>query len=120
MSAIADMTEKEWSAQVADLCRMLGYRRYHTFRSDRSPAGFPDETLVRDRIVFLELKTEKGKLSPAQRDWLTALIRADGEAYVVRPSQLQLLAAALASRGATGPLRDATAAELGAEPHPPP
>jgi hypothetical protein len=110
---IADLTEKEWSGQVADLVRMLGWRRYHTFRSDRSPAGFPDEVLVRDRVVFLELKTEKGKLSDAQRDWLTAIIVAGDEAYVARPSQLEALVECLSHNAVSTPLALATAVELG-------
>lgn len=96
--ALDDMTEKEWSAQVYDLARQLGWTRYHTYRSERSAAGFPDETLVRDRVIFLELKREKGKLSAAQRDWLTKLLNAGAEAYVARPRDLQWLADVLSSR----------------------
>ena len=96
-----DLTEKEWAAQVADLARTLGWKRYHTFRSDRSPAGFPDETLVRDRIVFLELKTEAGKLSPAQKEWIGALERAGAEVYLWRPSDLEDAARILSRLEAT-------------------
>ena len=93
------LTEKEWARQVAELARMLSWRRYHTFRSTRSTPGFPDETLVRDRVIFLELKTETGKLSDAQKDWLSALLKASAEAYVARPSDLEDLAEVLQSRG---------------------
>lgn len=92
------LTEKQWSSQVADLCQRLSWKRYHTFRSDRSPAGFPDETIVRDRLVFLELKTESGRLSDQQKDWLRALHAAKAEAYIVRPRDLQLLAQVLGRR----------------------
>lgn len=98
VTGLADMTEKEWAGQVAELCRFLGWRRYHTYRSERSPAGFPDETLVRDRVVFLELKTEKGRLSAAQKDWLGALLDAGAEAYVVRPGDLDDLSKILSGR----------------------
>lgn len=97
--ALADMTEKEWAGQVADLARMLGWRRYHTYRSKHSAAGFPDETLVRDRLVMLELKTEKGKLAEPQREWVGALLDAGVETYVARPSDLDCLAKILACRG---------------------
>lgn len=111
---LADLTEKEWSSQVYDLCRALSWRRYHTYRSTRSAAGFPDETLVRDRIVFLELKTEKGKLSDAQREWLTAIVKAGGEAYVARPHDLQQLAQVLGRRYRIAtPLAEQTCEELG-------
>jgi hypothetical protein len=117
------LTEREWSEQVADLARLAGWRRYHTFNSKKSHSGFPDETLVRDRVVFLELKTEQGRPSPAQREWLTDLIRAGAEVYVVRPRDLQELAYVLAARnGATAGanLAASTRAELGLEPPAPP
>lgn len=53
-----DLTEKDWARQIADLAKMLGWLRYHTHRADRSPAGFPDEVLVRDRVIFMELKRD--------------------------------------------------------------
>jgi hypothetical protein len=68
------MTEKQLEAAVAGRARVYGWRRYHTHRSDRSPAGFPDDALVRaGRLAFLELKTEAGKLSTEQAAWLADL-----------------------------------------------
>jgi hypothetical protein len=99
---LADMTEKEWLSQVKELAQALGYKRaYHTFDSRRSSSGFPDLVLVRDRVIFLELKTERGKLSDQQKEWLRALERAGAEAYVVRPRHLELLMAVLRSRTPT-------------------
>lgn len=50
---------------------------YHTHRSDRSPAGFPDLVLVHPpagRLIFAELKRQKrSKTSPAQVEWLEGL-----------------------------------------------
>lgn len=91
-------TERDWSKQVADLCHQLAWRRYHTYRSERSQPGFPDETLVRDRVIFLELKTETGKLSDAQKGWLGALLDASAECYVARPRDLEFLAYTLTTR----------------------
>lgn len=111
------VTEKEWSGQVHDLAQMLGWRRYHTYRSTRSAAGFPDEVLVRERVVFLELKTEAGKLSGAQEDWLRALLGACVEAYIVRPRDLEALSRVLTGRGRDfGALAVATRTELGLPP----
>jgi hypothetical protein len=68
------MTEKELARFVQDAAKTFGWRRYHTHRSDFSPAGFPDETLLRgDRLVFAELKSESGKVSPLQQEWLDEL-----------------------------------------------
>jgi hypothetical protein len=99
-SPLADLLEKDWQAQVVDLARRLGWRRiYHTHDSRRSAHGFPDLVLCRDRVVFLELKCETGKLTEEQRGWLDALRGAGVEAYVARPRNLQALAEILASRG---------------------
>lgn len=78
---------------------MLGWRRYHTYRSKQSPKGFPDEVLCRERVVFLELKREKTKTTQEQKDWLRALRNAGAEVYIVRPRNLDDLATALAAKG---------------------
>ena len=96
---IGDLTEKKLERQVVDLARACGWRRYHTYRSKHSAAGYPDETLVRERVIFLELKTEMGSLSGAQRGWLGALLNAGAEAYLIRPRNLDALARVLAHRG---------------------
>lgn len=62
------------------LALALGWLGYHTHRSQHSPAGFPDLTLVKDgRIVFAELKTERGKTSEDQDEWLEALGQVEAE-----------------------------------------
>lgn len=98
MSALVDMTEKQWTTRIVELSKMLGWLRYHTHRSERSPAGFPDEVLVRDRVVFLELKREKGKPSPLQVEWLDKLATAGAEVYLARPSDEQEIAQVLGKR----------------------
>lgn len=60
------------------LAQRLGWLAYHTHRSDRSPAGFPDLTLVHPGeglLRFAELKRQRksAKPSPAQVEWLEAL-----------------------------------------------
>ncbi len=68
------ITEKEFSQQVVDLARVLDWKVYRTWTSIHSPAGYPDLTMVRgDRLIFAELKTDKGKISAAQSEWLEAL-----------------------------------------------
>lgn len=70
------MTEAALLAQVRQLARVLGWLEYHTHRSDRSPAGFPDLVLVhpvKARLIFAELKRVKGRTAPPQEAWLDAL-----------------------------------------------
>lgn len=99
---VANLTEKEWQKEVVLLARTLKWRHvYHTFDSRRSSHGFPDLVLVRERVVWLELKREgrrAGRLTEQQREWLLALRYAGAEAYVVRPSDLEDLATVLVAR----------------------
>lgn len=68
------MTERDLEQTVAAMARYRNLRRYHTHRSDRSPAGYPDDVLVGPRrILYAELKTELGRASVEQADWLDAL-----------------------------------------------
>ena len=81
------ITEKQFESQVKDLAKTFGWLYYHTWRSIHSPAGFPDCVLVKEgRIIFAELKDEKGKVSEQQFEWLEALGKAKAEVYVFRPS----------------------------------
>lgn len=71
-------------AAILDLARLFGWHRAHfrpamTAKGWRTPVsgdgkGFPDLCLVRDRLVFAEVKVGRNRLSPEQcswRDWLT-------------------------------------------------
>lgn len=87
-----DIPEKQLQQDVMDLARRLGWSAYHPWDSRRSACGFPDVTLARasnvgGRVIFAELKTEKGKLTPDQERWL-AVLAATGcvETYLWRPS----------------------------------
>lgn len=64
------MTEAQLAANIAATATRLGWLRYHTHDSRRSPSGFPDEVLARGpRIIFAELKRQRGKLSTTQQAW---------------------------------------------------
>ena len=72
----ANMTERELQNNVVAMARALGWMPYHTFDSRRSEPGYPDLTLVHadtGRVIWAELKTAKGRLRPAQVEWLGAL-----------------------------------------------
>lgn len=92
------MTEKQFQELVVGMAKALGWRVYHTFDSRRSQPGFPDLVLVRDRIVYLELKTETGKVSHDQAAWIAALTAAGATALVVRPSDMDEIGEALKRR----------------------
>ena len=67
-------TEKRFQDAVVQLAHIHGFKAYHTYDSRRSTPGFPDLVLLRDDIlIFAELKTEKGKLSEFQKEWLSGL-----------------------------------------------
>ena len=80
-------SEHDFQEAVIDMAKTeYGYITYHTFDSRRSDAGFPDIVAVRrGRIVYIELKAMKGRLSDAQWEWLAALNAGGGEVYVFRP-----------------------------------
>src|SRR5688500_18542245 len=96
---LADVLEKERTSQVVEPPRTLGWLRFHAWNSKHSPSGYPDETLVRERVVWLELKTERGRLSSAQKEWLRALMYAGAEVYLIRPRHLDALCVLLSHRG---------------------
>ena len=86
------ITEKAWQGQIEQLCKLLGYDYYHTWRSIHSPAGFPDLVLVnptKRRLVIAELKTGKTKLTLLQEKWIKYFQDCGVEAYVWRPEQLE-------------------------------
>jgi hypothetical protein len=92
------MTEAQFQQQIIDMAKALGWLVYHTHDSRRSEPGFPDLVLVRDRIVYLELKTETGRMSLEQQQWVAALSAAGGTALVVRPSDMDAIERALRRR----------------------
>lgn len=100
---LLDMTEQEWDGQLfrsdKALAKMLGWRLcYHTLRSKGSKAGFPDRVLVRERIVYVELKSMTGKPTEAQVEWLDGLAKAGGECYLWKPSDLDEIGKILSKR----------------------
>lgn len=80
------VSEKEFQAAVVNLARRNGWRCFHCHDSRKSEAGFPDLVLVRDRVVWAELKAEAGRLSAAQLAWVEALRAAGTEVHVWRPT----------------------------------
>jgi hypothetical protein len=87
---LTHITEEEFQSTVNSMARAFGWRYYHTYDSRMDNPGFPDLVLTRDgRIVFAELKIQKGRASEAQKGWLEALQENEQvEVYLWRPSDL--------------------------------
>jgi len=105
------LSESEFLKQVIQLAHLYKWRCAH-FRGVRvqrkdgsiyyqtpvqgDGVGFPDCVLARDnettgaRLIFAELKSEKGKPSEAQKKWLELLGDVQGvEVYLWKPSDFQ-------------------------------
>jgi hypothetical protein len=83
-----DLTEKQWLRQVTDLAHLYRWRTFHPWLSIRSERGWPDLALVRPpRLVLAELKTDHGKVTLPQQEWLDLLGACSGvEVHLWRPS----------------------------------
>ena len=83
-----NIMEKDFQQMVLNVARPCGWHTYHTYDSRRSDPGFPDLCLVRgERLLFVELKTVKGRLRDAQKDWLALLTKVPCvEVYLWRPT----------------------------------
>jgi VRR-NUC domain len=96
--------EQSLQACVLEVARLAGWRTLHirpARRADgswRTPVagdgkGWPDLTLVRPpRLLFVELKSERGKLRPEQQDWLDVLrLLPQAEVYLWTPADWNAL-----------------------------
>jgi hypothetical protein len=83
------MTEKAFMQVVLDAARLLGWRCYHPFDSRRSAPGFPDICCVKPgRLIFIETKGSKGRVSPDQEAWIETLATVPGvTALIAWPDQ---------------------------------
>ena len=88
------VTEQELLEAVIDTAHAFGWRATHfrpakTERGWRTAVqadgkGWPDLTLVRERVVYAELKAGRNVLSAEQELWVAALDAAGAEIYVWR------------------------------------
>ena len=92
------MTEKAFQSDVMRVAKMLGWLCYHTFDSRRSASGFPDLVLVRERVLFRELKVGKHKLSQSQELWRDSIMDAGGDWAEWRETDMDDIVADLSRR----------------------
>lgn len=86
-----DVSERDWQQQVLDLLEYHQWISYHTYDSRRSQPGFPDLVALHPKagdILVLELKTERGKATPSQLQWLAWFEACGIDARLVRPSEI--------------------------------
>jgi hypothetical protein len=96
-----ELNERDWQKLVVNYARLGGWMYHHELPSQRAhgrwtthaagETGFPDLVLVHPsgQIMFVELKTAKGKLSAAQEKWRRRLMDAGLEVHVWRPADRQ-------------------------------
>ena len=63
-------SEESLQNKVIDLLKLGRWVYFHSWSSRHSVAGFPDIIAIRGtRVLAIELKSTKGKLTPAQIAW---------------------------------------------------
>lgn len=66
--------ESRFQAVVVRAAEAQGYKAYHTYRSTRSPKGWPDLALAKPgHLLLIECKTNAGKVTAEQEEWLAVL-----------------------------------------------
>lgn len=92
-----EFSEKEFQAEVRSEAVFHGWMVYAVWDSRKTPAGWPDLSLVRGtRLMFWELKKQKGrKPTDDQLAWLSALSEAGAETSVYRPSDWDIIVSRL-------------------------
>jgi hypothetical protein len=107
LPVLPKLTEVRFQSQVVKLAGLLGWRVWHDNATNaprackacgaplpvvRNAAGLPDLILVRrPRVVWAELKAQRGKLSDDQWAYIEELKASRQEAYVWRPSDFKTI-----------------------------
>ena len=92
------MSEKDWQAQVVQLAGTFGWMVQHSrpaqvgerwMTAITGQVGFPDLVLAHRTkgVVFVELKTDTGRMATAQTEWRETLA-GHVEWYLWRPSDI--------------------------------
>lgn len=79
VAAQRPLKEVQFLRAVSSMAQLAGWKTYHTHDSRHSGAGFPDLVLVRGgALLFAELKTQGGRLTVPQKEWLALLAAVPG------------------------------------------
>lgn len=99
MSDALTLPEAGWQQTVVDTAQAYGWWVHHHFDSRRSTAGWPDLVLLRPpEAIFVELKTDAGRIRPEQREVLAALEACGLETHIWRPRDFYEMAERLRTR----------------------
>lgn len=86
---ILDRSISELALQksLIEVAEMYGWQVWHDNDSRRNNAGLPDLICAHPvhGVVFVELKSERGYLRPAQKEWRDVLVMGGARYYVFRP-----------------------------------
>ena len=94
LNALTPMTEGQWQRLVIDAACRLGWEVHHEGNSFGTKPGWPDLALWRPAgfmgksgrsIILAELKSDRGKVSPAQEERIATLRASGTMVYVWRP-----------------------------------
>ena len=81
------MTEDQLLATIMACAKWLRLCAYHTYDSRKSPRGFPDVVAAGPGgVLFSELKSQYGDMSPDQTAWKYMLLAAGATWHLWRPS----------------------------------
>jgi hypothetical protein len=87
---LASTDEKSFQRTVVDAAMTLGWICVHFPNAIINPTGWPDLILIgHRRVLFRELKTDRGKVSRFQQEWIDKLSAAGADVAVWRPSDWQ-------------------------------
>ena len=98
-NATDHITERDFQTTVVEMARVLGWSVHGVLEqrkyAKRLSKGFPDLVLARQakagwwgRVIYAELKSQKGRVSPEQQAWIDLLKACHQEVYLWRPSDM--------------------------------
>lgn len=81
----------DWQRLVKDWAHFCGWKIQHSSMLGDGTPGIPDLILVKKRVIFVQLKSERGQLTAAQRLWRDKLLAAGACWYLWRPSDWEAM-----------------------------
>jgi hypothetical protein len=80
------ISEEDFQEVIVGLATTFRWLSWHDNDSRRNDGGLPDLIIIRERVLWRELKAERGKLKPEQAAWGQRLLRCGQDWGIWRPS----------------------------------